>query len=106
MPFNDDKKAKQSCGAVALSQSLKVIVSKSRSDNFAELYARILGASSGTIDRRGEARKIGFKLGSPVQGLGPSNISSSSEEDEMDWGLVRDHGTGTRGLFLSVADHE
>lgn len=92
--------------ARSLSQSLKVIVSKSRSDNSAELYGRILGASSRTIDRRGEARNIDLELGSPVQGLGLSNISLSSEEDEMGRVLVRDHGTGTRGLFLSVAGHE
>lgn len=79
---------------------------KSRFDTFAELYGSILGASPRITDGRGKDRSIDFEIGLPNQGLGPSNLSLRSEQDEIDQGWLRDRGAGIRGLVLSIAGRE
>ncbi len=105
VPFDDEKKTSHPCGAVGIS-SVEVIVPKSRSDNFAELYGHVLDASPRFLSKQGEARRLDFEIGLPVRGFGPSTISLRSEQDGTDEDWLRDRGTGIRDLLLSIADHE
>lgn len=105
VPFDDDKKTTHPCGAIGIS-TVEVIAPKSRSTNFAELYGHILGVSPRVIDKHGEATRLDFEIGLPVQEFGPSAVSLRQEQDEMDQNWLRDRGTGIRGLLLSVTGRE
>lgn len=89
------------CGAVGIS-TVDVIVPKSRFDRFSELYGQILGASPKIIDRRGEARRVYFRIGLSPQGFSPSAISRRPEKEELDQNWLRDHGTGIRAWFFPL----
>ncbi len=105
VPFDDEKKTNHPCGAVGIS-SVEVIVPKSRSDGFADLYGHVLDASPRFLSKQGEARRLDFEIGLPVRGFGPSIISLRSEQDGTDEDWLRDRGDGIRDLLLSVADRE
>ena len=105
VPFDDSEKTFHPCGAVGIS-AIEVIVPKSRSGTFTELYGHILGATPRTSDKRAKAARLDFEVGLPVQGFGSSTISLCSEEEEMDRIWLRDRGAGIHGLILSVEGHE
>lgn len=104
VPFDDKKKTTHQCGAVGIS-GVEVIVPKLRFDKYAALYGQILGASPG-VDEHGQAKRLEFQIGSPVQDFGPSKICLHSEQDDTDQDWLRDHGPGIRRLLLSVAGRE
>ncbi|CAD6582744.1 MAG: hypothetical protein ASARMPREDX12_001020 [Alectoria sarmentosa] len=105
VPFDHNERTTHPCGAVGIS-IVEVMVPKSRFDTFAELYGSILGASPRITDGRGKDRILDFEIGLPNQGLGPSNLSLRSEQDEIDQGWLRDRGAGIRGLVLSIMGRE
>ena len=105
VPFDDSEKTSHPCGAVGIS-AIEVIVPKSRSATFIELYGQILGARPRISEKRGKAAELDFEIGLPVKGFGSSTISLCSEEEEMDQTWLRERGTGIHGLVLSVEGHE
>ena len=105
VPFDDSEKTRHPCGAVGIS-AIEVIVPKSRSGIFTELYVQILGATPRISDKHAKGARLDFELGSPVQGFGLSTMSLCSEEEEIDQIWLRDRGAGIHSLVLSVEGHE
>ena len=105
VPFDDSEKTSHPCGAVGIS-AIEVIVPKSKSGDFTEVYGQILGARPRINAKRNEAVRLDFEIGLPVQGFGSSTISLCSEEEEMDQVWLRDRGAGIHVLVLSVEGHE
>lgn len=105
VPFEDERKTTHQCGAIGIS-GVEVLVPRSASDKFAELYGFILGAPPRNFDEHGNHKRSDFEVGSPNQGFGPSTVTIRSESDEKDLDWLRDRGTGICGLVLSIAGRQ
>lgn len=93
------------CGAVGIS-NVEVVLPKLTFNRFAKLDEEILVVSSRTINERDEDTQLNFETGLMNRGFGPSTVSLSSRQDEVDRVWLRDRGTGIRGLVLPVAGHK
>lgn len=105
VPFQDTRKTTHQCGAVGIS-GVEVLVPRSASDKFAELFGLILGVTPTDFDEHGNHKRSDFKLGPLNQGFSPSTVTLRLESDEKDLNWLHDHGTGICALVLSIADRE
>lgn len=105
VPFEDKRKTTHQCGAVGIS-GVEVLVPRSASDTFAELYGLILGVPPRDSDEHGNHKRSDFEVGLPNQGFSPSTVTLRLQSDERDLNWLRDHGTGICGLVISIAGRE